>query len=238
MKIYHKFSFDFSANQLAQELEMAQAVWIPHMNKAYYSGDWSGIPLRSPTQKIHVLSAGHPDNLDFFDEALLTRLPYTLSVLQSFKTDLLSVRYLKLAARSEIKTHRDADLIFWDGFVRLHIPVITNPEVHFTIADLRFHMDAGACWFADFSKPHHVLNNGETDRIHLVIDCVVNDWMRGLFIREGILGELETKPDPIDDFSENAKLQMIAALENMDTETSLNLAMEMRTKYQLFAQGN
>ena len=33
---------------------------------------------------------------------------------------------------------------------------------------------------ADLSLPHQVDNPGMTDRIHLVIDCIVNEWIEGL----------------------------------------------------------
>ena len=38
----------------------------------------------------------------------------------------------------------------------------------------------------DFNLPHSVANHyGATDRVHLVIDCVLNDWLRALFAEIG-----------------------------------------------------
>ncbi|WP_339705616.1 aspartyl/asparaginyl beta-hydroxylase domain-containing protein [Algoriphagus aquimarinus] len=41
-------------------------------------------------------------------------------------------------------------------------------------------MKEGECWYLRLSDPHRVLNEGETDRIHLVMDLKVNDWLRGI----------------------------------------------------------
>ena len=48
------------------------------------------------------------------------------------------------------------------------ILVVTNPEVE--------------CWYHNLNLPHWVAIRGATDRIHLVIDCVVNDKLRELLL--------------------------------------------------------
>jgi quercetin dioxygenase-like cupin family protein len=69
---------------------------------------------------------------------------------------------------------------FEDGVIRLHIPVTTNPEVEFYLNDERIEMKTGELWYLDFSQKHRVENRGTADRIHLVVDCKVNDWLREL----------------------------------------------------------
>jgi mannose-6-phosphate isomerase-like protein (cupin superfamily) len=66
--------------------------------------------------------------------------------------------------------------------VRLHIPVITNREVEFVLNQVHVVMNEGDCWYLNVNQPHRVANRGATDRIHLVIDCVVNDWLRELLL--------------------------------------------------------
>jgi hypothetical protein len=39
-------------------------------------------------------------------------------------------------------------------------------------------MAPGECWYNDFTELHSVHNDGDGDRVHLTIDCVVNDWLR------------------------------------------------------------
>jgi mannose-6-phosphate isomerase-like protein (cupin superfamily) len=112
---------------------------------------------------------------------VLERCPYIREVLASFHCPLKLVRFLKLSAGSNIKEHSDFDLSFEDGEVRVHIPIQTNPQVEFVVDGERLPMGEGECWYINFNLPHRIHNGGETDRVHLVIDCVLNDWLRGLF---------------------------------------------------------
>jgi len=38
-------------------------------------------------------------------------------------------------------------------------------------------MSPGEVWYADFDRVHHVHNPGREPRVHLLLDCVVNDWL-------------------------------------------------------------
>ena len=60
------------------------------------------------------------------------------------------------------------------------MPVITNPQVEFYLNNRRIRMVEGECWYLDLNQPHRVQNRGMTDRVHLVIDCQLNDWLRDL----------------------------------------------------------
>ena len=60
---------------------------------------------------------------------------------------------------------------------RLHIPIITNPDMIFTVWDTKgtpqkVHMEVGDVWFLDTRKPHQAVNNGTDNRSHLVIDVI------------------------------------------------------------------
>ena len=69
--------------------------------------------------------------------------------------------------------------------MRIHIPVVTNPDVEFFLDGRRIIMGEGECWYLDLNLPHRVQNRGSTDRVHLVIDCQLNDWLREL-IAQGV----------------------------------------------------
>ena len=61
-------------------------------------------------------------------------------------------------------------------------------------------MVAGECWYLNLSKPHRVHNRGATERMHLVLDCVVNDWLDDQ-IRRGTEPAPESMiDDPTDQF--------------------------------------
>jgi hypothetical protein len=63
----------------------------------------------------------------------------------------------------------------------MHIPVITNDAVAFVLNRTRVVMEAGSTWYLRLSDPHSVSNAGASDRVHLVIDAVVNDWLAAAF---------------------------------------------------------
>ena len=38
-------------------------------------------------------------------------------------------------------------------------------------------MQEGEAWYLNFNLPHRVKNGSSSDRLHLVMDCTVNDWL-------------------------------------------------------------
>jgi mannose-6-phosphate isomerase-like protein (cupin superfamily) len=57
------------------------------------------------------------------------------------------------------------------------VPLTTNPDVEFVHRGERVDMAPGEAWYLNFSEPHRVANRGDTPRVHLLIDCVVNPWL-------------------------------------------------------------
>jgi len=96
-------------------------------------------------------------------------------LLASIPGRLESVRFLRLAAGSVIHEHRDAGLRVEEGVYRLHIPVRTNPDVEFLVGGQAMQMAEGECWYVNFDLPHSLVNRGTSDRVHLVVDGVVDD---------------------------------------------------------------
>lgn len=174
-----RLSGSFDPVRLQTDLDGLLATdFVPHFNKRYYSGDWSVVPLRAIGGEAGHVFPDHTRENDFADTPLLARCPYVREVLAAFPCPQQAVRFMRLKAGSAIREHRDLELGFEDGEVRLHIPVRTNPDLHFILDGRRVIMGEGECWYNNLSLPHSVENRGATDRIHLVIDCVVNDWLR------------------------------------------------------------
>lgn len=174
----------FDAERLRADLSrLSPEDWVPHFNKGYYQGEWSGVALRAVGGSARGLYPDPTASQSFADTPLLERCPAAREVLSAFHCPLLSVRFLKLAAGASIKEHRDYNLGYEDGEVRLHIPVVTHPEVEFYLSGRRVLMAEGECWYLDFNQPHRVENKGGTERVHLVVDCVVDEWLRALFAR-------------------------------------------------------
>jgi len=176
----------FDAEKLAADLNQILAnEYIPHFNKRYYEGDWSVVPLRSVGGRADHIYPDPTATQKFADTPLLDRCSYVREVLASFDCQLQAVRFLRLKAGSVIKEHRDYNLSLEDNEVRLHIPVVTNPNVEFVLNGKHIVMNPGELWYHNFNLPHSVANNGGTDRIHLVIDCFVSDWLRQLILNAG-----------------------------------------------------
>lgn len=168
-------------------LRLESTEWTDHFVKGNYEGSWSVIPLRAPAGETHVIRMiySDPSCREFADTPFLDACPYFREVLSAIQAPLGAVRLMKLAAGSVIKEHRDHDLAYEYGAMRLHIPVVTNPDVEFLLNGERAVMNAGECWYLRLSDPHAVANRGSADRVHLVIDAEVNDWLRGMYAAEG-----------------------------------------------------
>lgn len=229
MKSYTKLPIVFDKVRLLSDLNSAKQEWIEHFNNQYYNGEWSGIPLIEPVDKNHDLSPGSNFEASYQNTSLLDNLKYFKHVLSYFKCNKTSARLLKLAAGSEIKSHIDPELSYFNGHIRIHIPIVTNNDVIFKVDENYLSMLPGECWYADFSKPHSVKNKGETDRIHLVVDLEINNWLNNLFICQGILGKNEKKPDPVKSMSYAEKLQMIDSLKLLNTTASIKIVKELES---------
>ena len=175
-----RLPFTFDADLLARDLDGLSAVgWIQHFVRQNYDGDWSVIPLRGQAGAKHpvMMIYSDPTCTDFADTPMLAACPYFRQVLATFQAPLRAVRLMRLTPGSVIKEHNDLELSFEEGTVRIHVPVVTNAGVAFYLNRSRVVLDAGSCWYLRLSDPHSVANRGSSDRVHMVIDAEVNDWV-------------------------------------------------------------
>jgi hypothetical protein len=181
MRIGLQFPFRFDIDRLHGDLaKVLPHEWSPHYNERDYGGTWRGIALRSATGSSRDLQALPGGGGDFSATGVLERCAYFREVLSAFHCPLKSVRLLGLAPQSFIREHSDHALGYDDGEVRIHIPIRTNPGVEFYVAGERLLLEEGASYFVNVNLPHRVNNRGPSERVHLVIDAEVNDWVRTL----------------------------------------------------------
>jgi hypothetical protein len=191
-----KLPFNFDPESLRSDLNrICPDEWVPHFNRDYFEGEWTGVALRSPGGDSRQLYSQKKAEFSFADTPVIDRCPHVREILATFQCPLQSVRFLKLAAGSLVREHRDYDLGFKEGQLRLHIPMTTNPDVQFFLDAHRLELQAGECWYLDLSLPHWIENRGATDRIHLVIDCELNEWLRGLLPPDDSTERKSNKPD-------------------------------------------
>lgn len=162
---------------------LSAASWTAHFVKQNYEGDWSVIPLRCAAGETHPIRMiySDPAATEFVDTPLLEPCRYFQVVIAAFACEARSVRLMRLTPGSIIMEHTDLDLGVESGTARVHIPVTTNPGVEFLLNRQRVEMKEGQAWYLRLGDPHAVANRGTTDRVHLVLDLIANDWLMEFF---------------------------------------------------------
>jgi len=153
--------------------------WTRHYVRQNYEGDWSAIPLRAPAGESHKLRQIYPDPAatSFVDTKLLDRAPAIRALLGRFRCPLRAVRLMRLTPGSVIRRHQDSGLDPESGMARIHIPIVTSPDAEFLLNGIPVEMMPGSAWYLRLSDPHEAVNRGAGDRVHLVIDAWMNDWL-------------------------------------------------------------
>ncbi|HWS72452.1 MAG TPA: sulfotransferase [Thermoanaerobaculia bacterium] len=155
----------FDAARLAAEIEaIDESEWRPHPE---------GHPGNSAVPLIAV--DGNPRNDAvrgvMLPTPILDRLPYVRQVLAAFHAVWGRTRLMRLDGNAEAVAHTDTNY-YWAQHTRVHVPIVTDPDVQFLCGDASVHMAAGQSWIFDTWRRHNVLNPNPTRRIHLVADTV------------------------------------------------------------------
>jgi len=154
--------------------------WIPHFNTGIHDGGWSGVALRAP---IDAHSALYPDPTatEFVATDRLAASPVLAAALDRIPAPLLSARLLRLAPGARILEHRDHRLGYDDGEVRLHVPVTSAAGAELVVGGRPVPMALGECWYVDVNRTHSAENRSAVPRVHLVVDCVVDEALDAVF---------------------------------------------------------
>jgi len=225
----------FDVVQMQEEVDkLAAGFWNPHYNEKQYKGSWATLPLRSingrTDNNISLQGSALQKNMAYRDTLLLDNCTYLRSVINFFECEKMSVRLMKLDAGAIIKEHTDYDMSFEHGEARFHIPILTNDLVDFFIEDEKILMKEGNCWYLNLSLKHRVHNFGNTSRIHLVVDCKVNDWIKKLLNEEvGLKKEISEKQEGMN-YSATDKIKIVQHLRLMGTPVADELANKIETR--------
>ena len=88
------------------------------------------------------------------------------------------VMFARLPAGCKIGAHSDGGIPRSRPH-KLHIPITTNPQTFFLHPPHgRFHLEVGRVYEVDNCRPHAVENDGDTDRIHFIFECMPLDGTR------------------------------------------------------------
>lgn len=222
---YIKFNQQYNVPLLKSELATAMALnWPDHFNKKDYNGSWQSISLQSASGREDDILANYGVT-HYKETALLKKLPYIKSILDSWDCPKEAIRLLALHPGAEIKPHRDRGCNYVNGVCRIHIPIQTNQAVQFKVSDEFLVLEEGTSWYIDFDEIHTIKNNGKSVRVHLVIDCIRNDWTDAFFTAHGYDLASEKQEQQM---NEDQTLMVIAALERLDVPAAKQLIEDLR----------
>jgi len=74
-----------------------------------------------------------------------------------------------------IPLHTDSSCKYFDISHRLHIPIKTNEDVHFTVGDTTLNMKVGEIYEIDNISFHSVENKSTENRFHIILDIFDTD---------------------------------------------------------------
>ena len=160
-----KLPVRFDPATLEREVRALPAsAWVPHA---------TGFPGNEAVRLVTV--GGQPT--DAFEGPMrptpnLAACPYIEEVMAELGGVWGRSRLMGLGVGAEVPEHVDCHY-HWRTHLRVHVPVITNPQVAFTCGGETIHMAPGECWVFDSFRWHEVHNRGDERRIHLVLDTVV-----------------------------------------------------------------
>ena len=154
----------FDAERLAEEVQaFPRKAWQAHPLR--YKGNSAG-PLISVDGGANDFFAGQ-----MAESQWLQQSPYLRQVLASFQVVFGRSRLMGLGGGNEVPMHCDINY-HWFTRIRIHVPIITFPEVDFHCHDQVVNMAAGEAWIFDNWKLHKVINGNSQQRIHLLADTV------------------------------------------------------------------
>ncbi len=153
-KPFFRLPVRFDAERLRAEIEALPAsAWARHPNEI------------EGNSSLRLISADGGENDDVYGSMLptphLQQCPYVRQVLSSFGVVWSRSRLMRLDPHSSVPEHADINY-HWFFRVRMHIPIVTRPEVSFHCDGQTVHMAPGEAWLFDNWRLHHVENPTET----------------------------------------------------------------------------
>ncbi|NEQ10480.1 MAG: hypothetical protein F6K37_32510 [Moorea sp. SIO4E2] len=160
---FYKLPLRFDVERLEQEIsQFSQEDWIYHPPE-----------VAGEASLILVSVGGRLDN-DFAISApvestsFLERCPYLKQLMRSLDTPISRSRLIRLSGGADrICTNYN---YHWFRRSCIYVAIVTNSAVEFCCNDKSAHMGAGETWTFDNSQHHWLVNKGEQDCIHLVIE--------------------------------------------------------------------
>lgn len=132
-----------------------------------------------PCPPYHIDDSELCDPLDRFATPTKLVFGFGKKIVDAFP----SIRQTGIAGHppgTKIQLHPDND-----EFLKIHIPIKTNPNAWFFFEDEKFNMEVGHAYMVNTVLPHGTDNQGDTDRVHLIFkfpigvaeEILNNEWV-------------------------------------------------------------
>lgn len=173
---YHK---NFDISKISQEILNFDAEWYidtsrqskyPAHSKTFSYFCYNFNELWQKDQKYELTS--NLNNLKILE--LVEPIVKDLELTHNGKRG--KVVFIKLPAGCHVDTHRDRGY-YLSIIRRHHIPIISNDSCMFEVEYDNIVMEEGECWEINNSRYHFVNNTGSTDRVHLMIDIIPDNFI-------------------------------------------------------------
>ena len=130
----------------------------------------------------HMSPSKHPA-FDVFGPVIHPLMPYIANYYENMAENkscldkygqgyFIRINLVKLLAQGSIPEHQDKNFSLAHSH-RIHIPIITNDQVFFTVGDETINMQVGEIIEINNRRNHSVKNDSQEDRVHLIIDFVI-----------------------------------------------------------------
>ena len=146
MRLTHPFlklPLEFDAAELEREVRaLPEFAWVPHPTG--FEGN----------EAVRLVTAGGRPTDDLDGEMAptpeLRAMPYAQQIMSEIGGVRGRSRLMGLRAGGEVPLHVDSHY-YWRTHWRIHIPIITSPQVLFSCGPETVHMKPGECWLFDSS---------------------------------------------------------------------------------------
>jgi len=184
MKNFLRISSGLDVTRLLLAIQRRPELWKEDTYlRDYPQGPFAqieSIMLRFPVKSVHETEAEMLQHTSTYDQhESVDYPPYKLlPEARPLVMDLMAyvggerlgrVMINKIAPGGQIYPHADTPS-HADYYSRFHIVLQSRPGVMFRAGDEQVYMATGEVWWFDNKQEHEVINNSDTDRIHMIVD--------------------------------------------------------------------
>ncbi len=146
---------------------------------AHHDGGWTAVGLVAAGGDIREDRGSRTDD-GYRATPALKNAPYIEGLLRQLGSSAGRVRLLSLASGESVCWHFDDEDSVDSCFLRIHLPIWTNPKAKLQVSHEDLFWQPGEAWYGEFSFPHRLRNDGPGSRLHLVCDLKVDEAIRRL----------------------------------------------------------